>query len=485
MKIKGKVVIGLLLLLGFAISFKEQRVLAADNDRYLAYVGQSQDSFGMPIYVENIKTGKVDVAYCINESKKLPYSAIYNRFDATSERLMALDKPLVSRELLPGIIKRIIYNGYPLNATNLQGSLSDGAFRRLTQLAIWHYSDSFNVDESELTPQERWVYHQLIQGTNLVPVNLNLNIYVRDDSSYQDLLGTSFGKLPEHPQFSSSSMASSSTSSSSTSSSESSNSSSSITKAESSSSTPTVSSSSMASSSTSSSSSSSSESSNSSSSITKAESSSSTPTVSSSSMASSSTNSSSTSSSESSSSSSSITKAESSSSTPTVSSSSMASSSTSSSSTSSSESSSSSSLITKVESSSSTPTVSSGSTTSSSTSSNSSSSSESESSSSSSSVSTTNSSTENLVNHSEDMSSSGNKSSSVKLAKSDAKQVVTQKSLPTNSQVISKPRQDRKSAQKQVKLPQTGESSEHFLWLSLAGCLLLMGALSLFERKYR
>lgn len=363
MKIKGKVVIGLLLLLGFAISFKEQRVLAADNDRYLAYVGQSQDSFGMPIYVENIKTGKVDVAYCINESKKLPYSAIYNRFDATSERLMALDKPLVSRELLPGIIKRIIYNGYPLNATNLQGSLSDGAFRRLTQLAIWHYSDSFNVDESELTPQERWVYHQLIQGTNLVPVNLNLNIYVRDDSSYQDLLGTSFGKLPEHPQFSSSSTASSSTSSS--------------------------------------------------------------------------------------------------------------------------ESSSSSSSITKAESSSSTPTISSSSTTSSSTSSNSSSSSESESSSSSRSVSTTNSSTENLVSHSEDMSSSGNKSSSVELAKSDAKQVVTQKSLPTNSQVVSKPRQDRKSAQKQVKLPQTGESSGHFLWLSLAGCLLLMGALSLFERKYR
>ena len=405
MKIRGKVVIGLLLLLGFAISFKEQRVLAADNDRYLAYVGQSQDSFGMPIYVENIKTGKVDVAYCINESKKLPYSAIYNRFDATSEKLMALDKPLVSRELLPGIIKRIIYNGYPLNAINLQGSLSDGAFRRLTQLAIWHYSDSFNVDESELTPQERWVYHQLIQGTNLVPVNLNLNIYVRDDNSYQDLLGTSFGKLPEHPQFSSSSTTSSSTSSSSSSSSESSNSSSSITKAESSSSTPTVSSSSMASSSTSSSSSSSS------------------------------------------------------------------------------ESSSSSSLITKAESSSSTPMVSSSSTTSSSTSSNSSSTSES--SSSSSSVSTTNSVTENLVNHSEDMSSSGNKSSSVKLAKSDSKQVVTQKSLPTNSQVVRKPRQDRKSAQKQAKLPQTGESSEHFLWLSLAGCLLLMGALSLFERKYR
>ncbi|MDY4064912.1 MAG: LPXTG cell wall anchor domain-containing protein [Ligilactobacillus agilis] len=83
------------------------------------------------------------------------------------------------------------------------------------------------------------------------------------------------------------------------------------------------------------------------------------------------------------------------------------------------------------------------------------------------------------------MSSSGNKSSSVKLAKSDSKQVVTQKSLPTNSQVVRKPQQDRKSAQKQAKLPQTGESSEHFLWLSLAGCLLLMGALSLFERKYR
>ena len=46
------------------------------------------------------------------------------------------------------------------------------------------------------------VYNELIQSVNPVPVNLNLNIYVKDDSTYQDLLGTSFGQLPEHPQFS-------------------------------------------------------------------------------------------------------------------------------------------------------------------------------------------------------------------------------------------------------------------------------------------
>lgn len=247
MKVMRKIVVGLVFLLGFVINFHfGNNNVSADNiDRYIAYVGQSQDSYGMPIYVQNLSTGKVDVAYCINESKKLPYSAVYNRFDATPERLMALDNPLVDRERLPDIIKRIIYNGYPLNATKLQWKLSDGAFRRLTQLAIWHYSDSYNVNENELTQEERMVYNELIRSVSPVPVNLNLNIYVKDDSTYQDLLGTSFGQLPEHPQFSSSSSVSSSSSSkpssssssssieSSSSSVSSSSSSSSVTKAES------------------------------------------------------------------------------------------------------------------------------------------------------------------------------------------------------------------------------------------------------------
>ncbi|MYY53283.1 thioester-forming surface-anchored protein [Lactobacillus salivarius] len=262
MKVMRKIVVGLVFLLGFVINFHfGNNNVSADNiDRYIAYVGQSQDSYGMTIYVQNLSTGKVDVAYCINKSKKLPYSAVYNRLDATPERLMALDNPLVDREQLPDIIKRIIYNGYPLNATKLQGKLSDGAFRRLTQLAIWHYSDSYNVNENELTQEERMVYNELIQSVNPVPVNLNLNIYVKDDSTYQDLLGTSFGQLPEHPQFSSSSSVSSSSSSkpssssfsssiesssSSVSSSSSSSSSSSVTKAESTSSSSSVSSSSV------------------------------------------------------------------------------------------------------------------------------------------------------------------------------------------------------------------------------------------------
>ena len=239
MKVMRKIVVGLVFLLGFVINFhfRNNNVSADNIDRYIAYVGQSQDSYGMPIYVQNLSTGKVDVAYCINESKKLPYSVVYNRFDVMPERLMALDNPLVDREQLPDIIKRIIYNGYPLNATKLQGKLSDGAFRRLTQLVIWHYSDSYNVNENELTQEERMVYNELIRNVSPVPVNLNLNIYVKDDSTYQDLLGTSFGQLPEHPQFSSSSSVSSSvlqTETSTVSSSSSSlSSSSSVTKAES------------------------------------------------------------------------------------------------------------------------------------------------------------------------------------------------------------------------------------------------------------
>ena len=232
MKVMRKIVVGLVFLLGFVINFHfGNNNVSADNiDRYIAYVGQSQDSYGMTIYVQNLSTGKVDVAYCINESKKLPYLTVYNRFDATSERLMALDNPRVDRKELPDIIKRIIYNGYPLNATKLQGKLSNGDFRRLTQLAIWYYSDSYNVNE--LTQEEKMAYNELIRSVSPVPVNLNLNIYVKGDGAYQDLLGTSFGQLPEHPQFSSSSSVSSSSSSKPSSSSVSS-SSSSVTKTES------------------------------------------------------------------------------------------------------------------------------------------------------------------------------------------------------------------------------------------------------------
>ena len=67
MKVMRKIVVGLVFLLGFVINFHfgNSNVSADNIDRYIAYVGQSQDSYGMPIYVQNLSTGKVDVAYCI------------------------------------------------------------------------------------------------------------------------------------------------------------------------------------------------------------------------------------------------------------------------------------------------------------------------------------------------------------------------------------------------------------------------------------
>lgn len=442
MKVMRKIVVGLVFLLGFVINFHfGNNSVSADNiDRYIAYVGQSQDSYGMPIYVQNLSTGKVDVAYCINESKKLPYSAVYNRFDATPERLMALDNPLVDREQLPDIIKRIIYNGYPLNATKLQGKLSDGAFRRLTQLAIWHYSDSYNVNENELTQEERMVYNELIQSVNPVPVNLNLNIYVKDDSTYQDLLGTSFGQLPEHPQFSSSSSVSSSSSS----------------KPSSSSSSSSIESSS--------SSVSSSSSSSSSSSVTKAESTSSSSSVSSSSSISSSVPQTETStvssSSPSLSSSSSVTKAES----------------TSSSSSSSSE---------QQESSSSSSVPSSSS----------SSSVESSNVSSTSSVSSSSSSEQTSKVSSEQSSSSSSEISSVPsvaTSTSSSSSTNSEKMIPVETssssskkELVSKKVNSSVKVDKKKDLPQTGEKHNEVLWLSILGCIILAGSLWIFERKYK
>lgn len=435
MKVMRKIVVGLVFLLGFVINFHfGNNSVSADNiDRYIAYVGQSQDSYGMPIYVQNLSTGKVDVAYCINESKKLPYSAVYNRFDATPERLMALDNPLVDREQLPDIIKRIIYNGYPLNATKLQGKLSDGAFRRLTQLAIWHYSDSYNVNENELTQEERMVYNELIQSVNPVPVNLNLNIYVKDDSTYQDLLGTSFGQLPEYPQFSSSSSVSSSSSSKPSSSSSSSSieslsssissSSSSVTKAESTSSSSSVSSSSSISSS-----------------VPQTE----TSTVSSSSS--------------SLSSSSSVTKAES----------------TSSSSSSSSE---------QQESSSSSSVPSSSS----------SSSVESSNVSSTSSVSSSSSSEQTSKVSSEQSSSSSSEISSVpsvatstsSSSSTNSEKVIPVETGSSKKELLSKKVNSSVKVDKKKDLPQTGEKHNEVLWLSILGCIVLAGSLWIFERKYK
>lgn len=437
MKVMRKIVVGLVFLLGFVINFHfGNNNVSADNiDRYIAYVGQSQDSYGMPIYVQNLSTGKVDVAYCINESKKLPYSAVYNRFDATPERLMALDNPLVDREQLPDIIKRIIYNGYPLNATKLQGKLSDGAFRRLTQLAIWHYSNSYNVNGNELTQEERMVYNELIQSVNPVPVNLNLNIYVKDDSTYQDLLGTSFGQLPEHPQFSSSSSVSSSSSSKPSSSSFSSS------IESSSSSIPS-----------------------SSSSVTKAESTSSSSSISSSSSVSSSvpqTETSTVSSSSSSlSSSSSVTKAES----------------TSSSSSSSSE---------QQESSSSSSIPSSSS----------SSSVESSNVSSTSSVSSSSSSEQTSKVSSEQSSSSSSEISSVPsvaTSTSSSNSTNNEKVIPVETssssskkELVSKKVNSPVKVDKKKDLPQTGEKHNEVLWLSILGCIVLAGSLWIFERKYK
>ena len=437
MKVMRKIVVGLVFLLGFVINFHfEDGHVSADNiDRYIAYVGQSQDSYGMPIYVQNLSTGKVDVAYCINESKKLPYSAVYNRFDATPERLMALDNPLVDREQLPDIIKRIIYNGYPLNATKLQGKLSNGAFRRLTQLAIWHYSDSYNVNENELTQEERMVYNELIRSVSPVPVNLNLNIYVRDDSTYQDLLGTSFGQLPEHPQFNSSSSVSSSSSS------KPSSSSSSSSIESSSSSIPS-----------------------SSSSVTKAESTSSSSLVSSSSSVSSSVSQTETStvslSSSSLSSSSSVTKAES----------------TSSSSSSSSE---------QQESSSSSSVPSSSS----------SSSVESSNVSSTSSVNSSSSSEQTSKVSSEQSSSSSSEISSVPsvaTSTSSSSSTSSEKVIPVETssssskkELVSKKVNSSVNVDKKKDLPQTGEKHNEVLWLSILGCIVLAGSLWIFERKYK
>lgn len=51
-----------------------------------------------------------------------------------------MDKPVEK------CVIRAIYNGYPYNASNLQGNMTDNQFRAVTQAAIWYLHDNLPLE---------------------------------------------------------------------------------------------------------------------------------------------------------------------------------------------------------------------------------------------------------------------------------------------------------------------------------------------------
>lgn len=100
------------------------------------------DEYSYQLYVRNRSEARV--SYCYNAHKQFPppddsfddeYLSNYFYF-----RPAKMDKPI------EGPVIKAIYNGYPYNASNLKGNMTDNQFRAVTQAAIWYLHDNLPLE---------------------------------------------------------------------------------------------------------------------------------------------------------------------------------------------------------------------------------------------------------------------------------------------------------------------------------------------------
>ncbi len=160
-----------------------------------------EDDFRDAIYIEDMDNNDTSsVVYCFNVTKATPtfkgsvVKVLYNeQFGSSKLFTEKAIKPRVKGDELKNSVLRVIYNGYPSNALGIKEKyqLTEGQFRKLTQRAVWNFTDS-NLSLDKLSQKEIDALNELINAKNAVPDNLVLNLYLPDDTYYQNLLGTKF-----------------------------------------------------------------------------------------------------------------------------------------------------------------------------------------------------------------------------------------------------------------------------------------------------
>ncbi|HHD3548972.1 TPA: fibronectin-binding protein PrtF1/SfbI [Streptococcus pyogenes] len=172
----------------------------------------------------NLNGSQVYQVYCFNIQKIFPYNVKsvtqkwFKKVEGNSDTfgLYAMN-PRVQGEELSQKLRSVMYNAYPKNANNIMDGLDTLNAIKVTQSAVWYYSDKseFEVDkqwESELNNHEidqeqvtlmREALRKLI-SYNLeetvekkLPENYKLNIFNPQDTSIQHLLSAEF--VPENP----------------------------------------------------------------------------------------------------------------------------------------------------------------------------------------------------------------------------------------------------------------------------------------------
>ena len=160
-----------------------------------------EDDFREAIYIEDIDNADTNsVVYCFNVTKATPPSknsitkVIYDKLFGSPELFTEKAiKPRIKGKELQNSVLRVIYNGYPSNALGIKEKykLTDGQFRKVTQRAIWNFTDS-NYGTLNLSQNEKSALDELINSNNNIPDNLVLDLYIPDNTFYQNLLGTKF-----------------------------------------------------------------------------------------------------------------------------------------------------------------------------------------------------------------------------------------------------------------------------------------------------
>ena len=111
-----------------------------------------EDDFREAIYIEDIDNADTNsVVYCFNVTKATPtfkgsvVKVLYNeQFGSSKLFTEKAIKPRVKGDELKNSVLRVIYNGYPSNALGIKEKyqLTEGQFRKLTQRAVWNFTDS-------------------------------------------------------------------------------------------------------------------------------------------------------------------------------------------------------------------------------------------------------------------------------------------------------------------------------------------------------
>lgn len=100
------------------------------------------DDFSYQLYIRDRSEARI--SYCYNAHKQFPPPD--DSFDDEYLNKFFYFRPAKMDKPVEKCVIRAIYNGYPYNASNLQGNMTDNQFRAVTQAAIWYLHDNLPLE---------------------------------------------------------------------------------------------------------------------------------------------------------------------------------------------------------------------------------------------------------------------------------------------------------------------------------------------------